>query len=105
YIAVPNGDSGEKVILENAAKSLEIEQDPTGYDRVVDEVWDTENYLLTGKGTMFVDFKDTNNLKVKVFGIDKKAPSKPASSKGEQEGPEEGDVMEQEGSEESLEEG
>ncbi|KAL8835888.1 MAG: hypothetical protein Q9176_006661 [Flavoplaca citrina] len=105
YIAVPHGDNGEKAILKTAADGLKIEQDPTGYDRVDDEVWETENYLVTGKGTMFVDFEDTNNLKVKVFGIDKKAPSKPASSEGEQEGPEEGDVMEQEGSEESLEEG
>ncbi|KAL8887019.1 MAG: hypothetical protein Q9215_005355 [Flavoplaca cf. flavocitrina] len=67
YMAVPNGDNGEKVILETAADGLKIEKDTIGYDRVDDEVWGTENYLVTGKGTMFVDFEDTNNLKVKVW--------------------------------------
>ncbi|KAL9626474.1 MAG: hypothetical protein Q9204_007274 [Flavoplaca sp. TL-2023a] len=121
YMAVPNIDNGEKVILETAADGLKIEQDTTGYDRAANSIWETENYFETGRGTMYVNFRDRNNLKVKVFGIDKKAPSKPASSEGEQQGPEEGgdvmeqegseggpeegDVMEQEGSEESLEEG
>ncbi|KAL8863759.1 MAG: hypothetical protein Q9198_010360 [Flavoplaca austrocitrina] len=100
YIAVPNGDNGEKAILEKAADVLEIGKDTTGYDRVADSVWDTENYIETGKGTIFVNFKDTNDLKVKVFGKDKEPPSTPAPSEGEQEGSEEGEIVEPEGSEE-----
>ena len=52
---------------------------------MADEVWDTEDYMQSGRGVMMVDFKDTNALKVKVFGNDKEAPSPPASSDEEME--------------------
>ncbi|KAL9032031.1 MAG: hypothetical protein Q9180_006744 [Flavoplaca navasiana] len=108
YTAVPNEDDGEKVILKEAAKSLGIELDPTGYDRVDDDVFDDEDYLETGIGTIYVNFKDTNNLKVKVFGKDKQAPSPPAAGEDEemQEGSEEMQISSeemQEGSEEMQE--
>ncbi|KAL8786469.1 MAG: hypothetical protein Q9213_002785 [Squamulea squamosa] len=71
YIAVPNGDNGEKAILEKAADDLGIAKDTTGYDRVADEVWDNEDYMTSGRGVMLVDFKDKNSPKVKVFGNNK----------------------------------
>lgn len=97
---MPNGDNGEKAILEKAADDLSIDKDTSGYDRVADSVWNSENYFETGRGTMYVDFKDTNDLKVKVFGNDKEAPATPEASEGEQEGSEEGEIVEPEGSEE-----
>lgn len=71
YIAVPNGDSGEKRILEKAADDLGIAKDTTGYDRVADEIWDSEDYMKSGKGVIQVDFKDQNSPKVQVFGNNK----------------------------------
>lgn len=66
---------------------------------MADEVWDTEDYMESGRGVVMVDFKDTNALKVKVFGNDKEAPSPPASDdeleEGEiKQGSEEGEVIE-----------
>ena len=67
---------------------------------MADSVWDTEDYMQSGRGVIMVNFKDTNDLKVTVFGNDKEAPSTPAASEGEQEGSEEGEIVEQQGSEE-----
>lgn len=71
YIAVTNGDNGEKDILEAAAGELGITADTTQYDRVEDEVWDTEDYMETGRGVIQVDFSDVNDKKVYVFGEEK----------------------------------
>ncbi|KAL8856311.1 MAG: hypothetical protein Q9178_007075 [Gyalolechia marmorata] len=85
YIAVPNSDNGEKELLEKAADVLGIEKDTTQYDRVANKVWNTEDYMKTGKGVIMVDFKDTNALKVKVYGNEKEPPASPASSDEEME--------------------
>ncbi|KAL8913117.1 MAG: hypothetical protein Q9171_002011 [Xanthocarpia ochracea] len=94
YIGVPNGDNGEKGILEQTAKDLGLEEDTHQYDRVADDIWETEDYMQSGRGVMMVDFKDTNAIKVKVFGEEKEPPSQPASSDEEmQEGSEEGEII------------
>ena len=70
YIAVPNGDHGEKDILEKAASDLGIDKDTTTYD-VVDNDDVDEDYMSSGKGTIYVNFKDNDSPKVAVFGEEK----------------------------------
>lgn len=74
YIMTPSDGLGEQDELAASAGRLGIKISKNTYDVVDDDTLDSDDYEEKQRGTIYVDFSDKENPKVKVNGDDPAAP-------------------------------